>query len=596
MFDHGELIAFGNQNRAGLIKQAFSQLKYRPGPLLDAVVLHTGAFEYIRVFLIVPRRLLEMKQLIVAASDGVDNLSNQHAVSFADVVPPAAFPSTWTDPAGPWSFFVRILEEQAALGGRDYVPVIVEVKGSAAADRVQIGYLPAARQILGEDTYRPYFVAAIELLRLSEVTRHDYDTTEQTKKQGVLNAALGLDSADNALLQPNQDYQVRITWDGSRERRQDGKPPADQKTVTNQQQSFWFHTDSKPPARLDPWVMVALPGEGEQHYFASESIKVVFATNNVGTLYDTYGKKLQARLRPSNFRPVPSTATTPHPYPLNPATLKPVKGTILSPWEGAVRDLAAGSLPCIDTSGSTIRHSMITIPIPLDLDTDYVLDIEMLDKAAADGTTGILVWRGSFTTGDFPTLDEFAKSFRISRISQRGVHSADIGKLQAIGPQFAAKNPEGAEFDTALITAGLDAQPLPKSPRMIIFWDATLPDPQPAAILIDSSEPMWRNRPIPTKMTDPGPAAAQRYDLDPQPWLSLDQQAGGDPIVDHIVAAPGGQRALITLKPNSRGKHIKLGLRRIAHLEPYLDGPGAIDQFSNILDLSLAAAPWEEVD
>jgi hypothetical protein len=107
---------------------------------------------------------------------------------------------------------------------------------------------------------------------------------------------------------------------------------------------------------------------------------------------------------------------------------------------------------------------------------------------------------------------------------------------------------------------------------------------------------MWRSRPIPTKMTDPGPAAAQRYDLDPQPWLSLDQQAGGDPIVDHIVAAPGGQRALITLKPNSRGKHIKLGLRRIAHLEPYLDGPGAIDQFSNILDLALAAAPWEEVD
>jgi hypothetical protein len=596
MFDDGELIAFGNQNRAGLIKDALSQLKYKPGPLLDAIVLHTGAFVYTRVFLIVPRRLLEMKQLIVAASDSVDNLSNQHAVSFVDEVPPAALPSTWNDPTGPWRFFVQILQEQAAIGARDYVPVIVEVKGSTASDRLQIGYSPAARQLLEEDTYRPFFVAAIELMRLSEVTRHDFDSTEQTKKQGVLNAALGLDSADNALLQPSQDYQVRITWDGSRERRQNGKPPTDQKTITNQQQSFWFRTDSQPPARLDPWVMVALPGEAEHHYFASEPIKIVFATNNVGTLFGTYGKKLQARLRPANFRPVPSTPTTPHPYPLSATNLKPVKGTILSPWEGAVRDLAAISLPCVDTSGSTVRHSMITMPIPLDLDTDYVLDIEMLDNTAADGTKGTLVWRGSFTTGGFATLDDFAKSFRISRISQRGVHTADIGKLQAIGTQFAARSPEGSEFDTALVAAGLDAQPLPKSPRMVIFWDATLADPQPAAILIDSSEPMWRNRPIPTKVDDPGPAAAQRYDLDPQPWLALDQRAGGDPVVDHIVAAPGGQRALITLKPNSRGKHIILALRRIAHLEPYLDGPTAIDQFSSILDLTLAAAPWEEVD
>lgn len=596
VFDHGELIAFGNPNRAAIIKQAFAQLHYKPGPLLDTVVLHTNAFEYTRIFLIVPMRLLEMKQLIVAASDSVDNLSNQHAVSVADVVPPAAFPSTWTDPAGQWNFFVQILVEQAALGARTYVPVIVEIKGSATADRVQIGYLPAARQILQEDTYRPFFVAAIELLSTSEVIRQDFDTTEQTKKQGVLNAALGLDSADNALLQPNQDYQVRITWDGSRERRQEGQPATDQKTITNQQQSFWFHTDDQPPTRLDPWVMVALPGEGEQHYFASEPIKVVFATNNVGTLYDAYSKKLQARLRPSNYRPVPSTAATPHPYPLSPANLKPVKGTILSPWEGAIRDLAASSLPCIDTSGSTIRHSMITMPIPLDLDTDYVLDIEMLDKAAADGSAGTLVWRGSFTTGGFPTLDEFARSFRISRISARGVHPNDIGKLQNIGATFASRDPQGSEFDTALIGAGLDAQPQPKSPRIVIFWDATLPNPQPAAILVDSSEPMWRDRPIPTKVTDPGPAAAQRYDLDPQPWLSLDQQAGGDDIVDHIVPAPGGQRALVTLKPNSRGKHIMLALRRIAHTEPYLDGPGATDQFSNILDLSLIAAPWEEVD
>src|SRR5262249_10073588 len=150
-------------------------------------------------------------------------------------------------------------------------------------------------------TLRPFFVAAIEVLRLSEIARQDYDNTESQKKQGVLQTALGLDSADNALLQKGQPYQVRVTWDGSRERRPDGQPPTDQKSVTGKQQSFWFQTDSNPPARLDPWVLVALPGEGETHAFASEAIKVVFATPNVGLIYSAYGKKLQARLRPSSF-------------------------------------------------------------------------------------------------------------------------------------------------------------------------------------------------------------------------------------------------------------------------------------------------------
>ena len=37
-------------------------------------------------------------------------------------------------------------------------------------------------------------------------------------------------------------------------------------------------------------------------------------------------------------------------------------------------------------------------------------------------------------------------------------------------------------------------------------------------------------------------------------WLRLEEEAGGDAIVDKVIKAPGGQRALVTLKPNSRGK------------------------------------------
>jgi hypothetical protein len=107
---------------------------------------------------------------------------------------------------------------------------------------------------------------------------------------------------------------------------------------------------------------------------------------------------------------------------------------------------------------------------------------------------------------------------------------------------------------------------------------------------------MWRARPIPTEITDPGPTAAKWYELQSAPWLQLAQQPGGDDIVDHIVTAPGGQRALVTLKPNARGHHILLGLERIAHTEPYLDGSAAVNEYFTILDTNLAAAPWEEVD
>jgi hypothetical protein len=593
IFDDGAVVAFGDQARAEAIKQAWKKREFKPGPLDDAVVLETGPFEYARFYIWVPLRLMELKAVVVAASDAHDNLLSQHVVVSADRIPPQSFPGSWTSASGPWHDDVFLVTEMQAAE-KQYAGFLVEIKGVTGADRVQIGCLPSSRQSRRAITLRPFYVAAVELLRRSETLRFDWDKQEQKKKQSVLENALGLDSADNALLQKGQDYQVRITWDAKRERRPDGGAATDQKSVSGKQQSFWFHTDENPPSRLDPWVLVGLPGEGEKHFFASEAVKVVFATNNLSLIYDAYGKKLQARLRPASFRPVPSTGGVPHPFPINATTLEPVKASVLSPWEGAVQAVVDGS--CVPVNGERTRHTMITIPIPLDLFTDYVLDIEMVDKSAPDGTSGIRVWRESFSTGGFRLLDDFAKSFQIARVAHRGVHTDDIGKLQAIGVTFASRNPQGPELDTALTQAGLDPQPVASFPRTIIFWEPTTPNPQPVAVMLDSSEPMWRDRPIPSEVNDPEPAGAKHYEMVATPWLDLVQQSGGDDVVDHIVRAPGGQRALITLKPGSRGKHIRLALRRIAQTAAYLNGPTATDQFYTVLDLTLAAAPWEEVD
>jgi large repetitive protein len=594
IFDDGQPLVFGDAGLKQAVLDGWAKQEYKPGPLDDAVVFEFGGeFQYARFYMWIPTRFLEGNVVVVAASDAADHLSNSHTITAADRVPPGALPPSWTAATSPWEPAVFEIEELAALA-KDYTPVFVEIKGAAKATRVQIGCPPASRSIRRVISLRPFYVAGIEALKQSEVQRSSYDVTQQQKKQGVLNDALGLNSSDNALLAPGQTYEARITWSANSQQRTPGKDPSAITAIGDTAQAFWFKTDSQPPTNLAPWILAALPGEAEKHYFASESVRIVFATNNVGLLYDTYNKKLQARLRPSSYVPVPSTPTIPHPLPLTPSVIKPVPAAILSPWENSVQKVA-GPGKCITSNGQRIRHSMVTIPIPLDLYTDYLIDIEMLDKSAPDGSTGQLVWRGSFSTGGFRTQQDFANSFQVSKINHRGVDSSKAGKLQAIGVTFGSQQPQGSEFDDALQGAGLEALPVPRYPALTVFWEPSSP-PQPVAILVDSSEPMWRDRSIPTQITDPGPSAAQWYEMKPQSWLVLAQQSGGDDIVDRIVAAPGGQRALVTLKPNSRGKRIVLALERIAHTEPYLDGPGAVNTYTTILNKTLTAAPWEEID
>ena len=595
--DDGQTTALGLQAFGAEVKQAWDRQHFHPGPLDDAVVFDFGEeFQYARFFMWVPERFVFGGMVVVAACDSHDTLLNQHPVVGTDRMPPTGLPASWTGASSAWHTATVVLQELVTLAenGGQYAGVFVEIPGAPGATRVQIGCTPASREIRRAITLRPWYVCGIEALKHSEVVRASYDSHQQKVKQGVLNDALGLDSTDNALLAPAQTYQVRLTWTSESQQRSPGKAPSSITTLPDQTQSFWFATDSQPPAKLDPWVLVSLPGEAEQHYFAAEAVRVVFATNNVARLFDAYGKKLQARLRPASFVAVQPPPGIAHPLPLDNVHLKPVAGSVLTPWEASVRKVLA-SLPCINTSGQADRHSVLTIPIPLDLFTDYLIDIEMLDTSAPDGSPGTRIWRGSFSTGGFPTLEAFASSFQTAKPGHRGVHAGDTGKLQAIGSSFAGRTPRGPEFDSALLNAGLDALPAAKQPGFTVFWEPTSP-PQPVAILVDASAPMLRQRPIPLQLTGPGPSAAQWYELQSQPWLALAQGPSGDAVVDHIVVAPGGQRALVTLTPAARGKHVVLALERVAHTESYLDGPTAVNSFFTVLDQVLANAPWEEVD
>ncbi|HET9956119.1 MAG TPA: hypothetical protein VFQ61_16545 [Polyangiaceae bacterium] len=571
--------------------ERLKRLEYRPGPLIDAVVFHTSQIEYATFYLFVHRLALTEAELVIADANAAGDLFNEHVIRLADTVPGVPYPARWIDAGGPWlPDIYKLVQHSIFLQERGYVAVIVQLKGHPAADRVQIGFRSITPEIEKHLTAVPYYVAAVEGLRRSEVERFDYDQTQQTKKQGAAGGVLGGDTSDYALLEKGTTYSVTVTWDAERERRPAGAPATDHKTITGQQQTFWFKTDPNPPARLDPWVLMSLPEDNEKHFFSLSGIRLVFATNNVVRLYETYGKRLQVRLKAASFHAPPSTAAVPHPFQLNATTVLPVAKSVLDPFEAALEKVLDGS--CVPSSGSRIRHSKVDIPIPLDRYTDYILDVEMVDADAPESAKGPSIYRRAFSTGAFESLIEFAESFFVARVKHR---AAPVGALQAIAAKYASagRSPQGSELDSDFIAAGLEAPELAKEPRLIVFWEGGA-NPQPAAVLLDASEPLWRSRLIPREIVDPTPAANKRYELLPVPWLEPAEQPGGNAIVQHIVAAPGGQRALISLAPNARGKHLRLALKQVAQKEPYLDGPSATDQFATVADLILSRAPWEE--
>ena len=592
VLDSRDIRPFGGPERLEPAILARRTRRFRPGPFDDAVVFHTGAIERSTLYLFVRRDLLAERIVVVALTDAKDVVLDQILVDPSMAAPPTAFPPRWTDAAGPWfEEAAHVVQHQLALRERGYLGVLVTIKGHPSADRIQVGLQPQSAQWHRARMHRPFYVAAVEVLMSTEALRFDYDTKEQTSKQSVLEAALSDSSSGQALLKPNTAYAVRVDYDAQRGKRPPGQPVSSITSQNDQHQTFWFYTDNEPPRRLDPWMMCSTPEDGEQHYFGELPIHVAFNSPDVGRIYDAYGKRLQVRLRSASFRPLPSTSAVPHPFPLTPSALKPIKASILSPWEAAAVEQLTGT--CVPISGVRVRHVTATVPIPLEPFTDYVLDIEMVDKAAPETASGTVVWRNGFSTGRFPTIAEFARSFQLNRVLHR---FSRPGALQAIGTQPWAADAQGNQLDAAMIAAGLEPIAVPTAARVVVFWEAGTPAPQPAAVLVDSSAPMWRSRRIPVEVTTPTPPNLKQYEMQSRAWLEMGEQAGGDAIVDKVVRAPGGQRALITLKPNSRGKTLRLALTKVAMTQAFLDGPSAVNQLFTIVDTQLTRAPWEEDD
>ncbi|KGF83220.1 hypothetical protein IA69_03150 [Massilia sp. JS1662] len=607
--DDGRVIALGNPADEKAVKQAWEALGFRPPELFNGIVLHSGEVAAGRLLLFVLSTLVRKENVLVRqrAKDGT--LLAEQAVTLADVVPTKPVPAEWMSAAGPWRDDVQLAAGYlAALGGttstqgnKAYLPVIVEIKGADKVHTTEIGQSmrdpirPEEQRLL----MRPYYLAVAEFMHAEEIARHDWDETTTTRNHGAVEAALSDDACGHALLAPDTAYQVKVEWKVQTSD-QDTRPTAaetDDIDATTESRVYHFRTDDEAPKKLDPWVLMTLPEEGESHVFGQEPLSFVFATNDVSQLYAAYGKKLQVRIKAASFRRPVSTPSVPHPFPINADTLDDVKGGLLSPWEESVREVLQedGGKPCVDFEDEAVRHSKVTVPIPLDPYTDYVVDIEAVDADAPENTVGDRVLRRSFSTSAYGTLGEFANTFLGTRPEHRYV---EAGRIATLSSTFASHAPQGSELDEAMIAAGLGPMGTPTAPRVVALWEQPDPaqPPQPVAVIVDSPEPLHRTRLVPTKVTDPVPSAPERYEMLPTTWLQLAQMPDTPDLIQRVIPAPGGQRAIVILKPGSRGANgLALGLKRERFADkPYLfDATWPADPVK-ITYVSLLSAPWEE--
>jgi len=449
-----------------------------------------------------------------------------------------------------------------------------------------------------------YYVAAVAAPRWSEQLRSDWDSTQLDSDRQVLTQLLGPGSDTNAFLFADSLYRITVSSSGTR------LSPAG---TINADKHYWFRTDkivddpadaaklqfaSTPPVpvRLDAWLLMTIPDEAEKGYFGHEDVKLVFNTQDVDRLFTRYGKKLQVRFQAASAQHPEPTPAAPHPFPVNAAHVWPVAATLLSPWEDAA-DEAITTLgdngKCIPVDGTRVRHSQVDVPIPLNACTDYLLDVELVDANAADGTTGPSIFRRHFSTGLYGTFEQFAASIVSPTPSGR---ASPPGAFGAIAGFFAGRPPAGSELDNQLRSHGIEPLEIPARARVVVFWEQSgAGDPQPAAVLVDATEPLFRSRNYPSKTTDStGPSPAERWVLAPREWLLVRATAAtaGTVAAGGIVVAPGGQRALIVLAPGQRGQRLTLELVAPAFADlPFLD-PN--DRAVTVFDMTFAAAPWEE--
>ena len=229
-------------------------------------------------------------------------------------------------------------------------------------------------------------------------------------------------------------------------------------------------------------------------------------------------------------------------------------------------------MPCIPQIIETEQHKVFTIDIPLERGTSYILDIEST-PAAEDLLTPL--FRMAFTTSRFESAEELAELISASYIRERPLKHALTLPLKTqtfVVPDDVTETQTApidiwsvtdAEMEAALLEAIGNDVPPANQPGITLLWSAGTPA-KPVSLLIDAPEALMRSRPVPIEVRTPTPDddAIQHFQTGRE--LLLEVVESGSTLVERIVYATGGCRAVIFLKDSASGT-LQLFVRKYRH-------------------------------
>ncbi|WP_127473873.1 DUF6603 domain-containing protein [Microbacterium sulfonylureivorans] len=603
--DLDEPAPWGTEDERQLVKVAWDETGFRPHELGDAVafVRADDTFVAFSVLLLVDERGLNDGVVIrCEAADGT--ALDERPVSGSDMLGGAhRLPDEWVDAGGPWAdpvWRAGVIAGRLRNSGALLLPAFVPLKWVPdGTSRIVIG----RRRDGGRKQFSdPFVVVAATGAFASERERYEWDELTIDRDRAALSNALSKGADDVALLHPGTDYSIAVTWEAT-SKTGEAQPGAgddgDGWNPVGTPQTFSFRTASTAPIDLDPWITSTSPSMDEVGVFTREKVRIVFATQRVTGLFDAYGRELRVTVRAaSGDHPAPPGGGTPADgvaLPIDPdgviATLESADG-VLKPWHTAVLEVVGeDGLDCVNVDVDATNVYTTTLEYDFEPLTDYLVDVHSVVKGT--GADAILVHRVGFTTSRFRDRGELASLTSGAAVEHRAV--ADFTPIAALADQ-----PTGAAVDDALQRAGLDVEPVPGWPRTRVLWSDD-DVPQPLAVVVEGSEPLWRTRTVPTWVPAPPDAPDPSHGYwagRPGEWLVLRADvtppAAGDlprATVQRIIRGPGGTRAIAILGPSARGREARFAL---VHRD--VMPTTTTEAATTAVRVDLQRAPWEVED
>ena len=470
----------------------------------------------------------------------------------------APYPPPFMDPGKPWQPLIAgaTAAWTGLVNALDFSGMLVQVnvRLPAATAQVEIG-------LAGDvETRGPSWgILVFDSVTDAEVQRERFDQEQRDREIAVVDGALGADQAKRALLKPGATYTLTVAYDVAVADADAQGQPDEKKaeSFVGLEQQFKFKTGEKPPERLDPWVMTTAPGQAEEHVFFEDPLVVVFSTPATRKLFRAYdNRELFAVVRAASGK-----------HPEAPESWDTLPPFARLPFESSLLSVALGQT-CLHPHDAA-AHEQLTVKVPLDPTTEYLLDIVARPPASPPAYP---LFRRRFSTSRYPTMDAFAADVDAAPIVHRAI--GDPGALMALAaaaPGTKVAIPDQA-FQELLRTLRWGDLTRPSEPRRTVIW-AKGPGAAvfgAVAVLLETPEPLWRFRDIPEELPDG--AGTKRWQLNPKPWLEvIDSQAGG-PAVLGLVRSTDGGRTLALLHPQIAviGGDVSLSLRRYHH--PMFEG------------------------